>query len=135
MVDPDLVVVQKLTGVAGLAAGVDLFRGRVRPAAAGVPVRAVFVEAQGGARNSRYLGTGRSVRDLSVQVRVRSEAGDSAGGRDLAVLVHAALDHVYQGLPTGYLDLRCDQPFPIELDQDELGAHEFSVNVTARFVG
>jgi hypothetical protein len=95
----------------------------------------VFCEPLGGALNSRAMGTERKRRELGVAVRVRSEAGDSAGGRELAVAVHQALDHKTAELPDGYVDVRCDQPFPIQLDQGELGAHEWSVNVTLRYSG
>lgn len=136
MTDPDAVVVARLVAAGlQLVSGTNIFRGKVRPAATGVPVRAVFVEAIGGARNARFLGSaGKKLREYSVTARVRSETGDSAGGRTLAHGVHAALDHVLAP-DVGYVDVRCDQPCPVELGQDELGAHEWSVNVTLRYAG
>lgn len=136
MTDPDQVVVTRLAGAGlSLTEGTNLFRGQVRPAGAGVPVKAVFVEAIGGAVNARFMGSaGKKLREYSVTARVRSDVGDSAGGRTLALQVHAALDHILAPA-TGYVDALCDQPCPVELGQDALGAHEWSVNVTLRYAG
>lgn len=136
MIPPDQVVVERLAAAGlGLTEGTNLFRGRLLAAGGGVPTRAVFALASGGRVNSRFLGSSKKVRELSVAIKVRSDAEDFAGGEDLAAQVLEALDHVATGLPAGYLDLRSDQPFPTELGQGENGAHIWGVNITLRYVG
>jgi hypothetical protein len=136
--DPEIDLAAYLNGKTGsqsavtLAEGTNLFTGPVRPVETGMPAEAVFVLNGGGPPAMPYFSSPISDRQSGVQVRVRSNPGDYAGGselaRDLFALVHEA--------PlSGYTYVLARQSEPNYLSQDDQGCHEWSINAIARWQG
>jgi hypothetical protein len=132
---PETDVVDRLdSAVAALnksGASRNLFPGKVEPPGDYVPHQAVFVMASGGPAPLAYAG-GSAVEldEPSVQVRVRSNPGDYAGGYALRTSVRNALHH--QPLTADYIDIGLLQE-PLYLGEDEAGHHEWSINLKLQF--
>lgn len=124
---PDTDVVALLTGSLGLVAGTNLFAGPVRAPGTGVPDKAVFVLATGGAPPIPYMdGTLQDYQRSIVQIRVRSDLEDFPTGQTLARSVR---DFLHKITGTSYTDIRVRETEPNYLGPDELGHHEWSVNL------
>lgn len=124
--EPDAALVAQLdTAIASLTAGTNLFTGRPRPPATGMPRVGVFVEVQGSPVNVPYMGAAKTYRIYDLQVTVRSEAGDYAGGLALA---RSCRDALHITTPTGYVSCRVQgEPYPV--GQDEAGSDLFTLHV------
>ncbi len=107
--------------------GTNVFEGPVRAAKNGIPAEAIFVVPYAGAlpQLQRGVATPTEIRQHRLQVRVRSDQEDYAGGQSLARDVLSEMSH---NPPAGYHDVRPLQPHPIYLRKDEQGLHEFAVN-------
>lgn len=119
--------------IAGLTLGTNLFTGLEKPAApdAGVPHAAVFVVAYGGSDVVPYMGQTEKLdgRDFRVQVLIRSDVDDEAGGLTMARAIMVATNRITTGLPTGYFSLRSLQPCPAPLGRDNGEHYTYTVNV------
>jgi hypothetical protein len=115
-----------------LTVNVDLFaspeRADTRVAAGGVPAQAVFCLESGGDPPAAYVdgGSGLNLRVHAVQIIVRSNPRDYAGGKSLANSVRNA---VHEAPIAGYLDVRVREAQPNYLGEDEKGCHRWSINV------
>lgn len=142
MATPDADVVAKLVanspGGVALTSGTNIFRGPLRPAStsapgpSSIPTKAVFVLATGGPPPSPYLGSGLNVYESNVQVMVRSELADFAGGQTLA---RACITVLQQAIPSGYISFLVVESEPNYLGADAQGCHLWSVNLTATWQG
>ena len=129
MSTPDVDVAARLVAAGiGLTLGTNLFRGKERPPAApGIPHKAVFCLASGGAGPQAYAdGTALQLRYPSVQVFVRSDPNDFAAGQTLARAVRDALHHA---TVAGYVNVEVVESEPNYLSEDEQGHHLWTVNV------
>jgi hypothetical protein len=126
-VTPELAVVTLLDALAALTRKVNLFEGPVRAQSATVPHQAVFVLPSGGPAPEAYAdGTTTERRYSAIQITLRSDPKDYAGGWVLARQVKAALHHA---TVTGYVDIRAMQSEPIYVGPDEADRHLWSVNL------
>lgn len=147
MPTPDADVVAKLlasTPVGGVtlaqppSSSANLFMGPVRPASGAqpgpnsIPTRAIFCLATGGPPPDPYLGSGLNLYESNVQVRIRSEQSDFAGGQTLA---RACIPVLQQAIPSGYISFLVQEAEPNLLGQDNQGAWEWSLNVRCRWQG
>jgi len=124
---PEVSVISLLDALWTLARGTNLFSGPVRQQSTSVPHQAVFVLPSGGPAPDAYSdGTVIEMRYSAIQVIVRSNPKDYAGGQVLARQVRDALHHV---AVTGYVDIRAMQSEPIYIGPDEADRHLFSVNL------
>jgi uncharacterized protein DUF3168 len=129
MADLDLEVVNRLAAAGlGLTAGVNLFRGKVQPADTRVPARAVFVLLLSGEANAPYMGNASDWQVHSVQVRVRADAEDFAGGQQLGRAVVAALHRA--ALPS-YAFTLVDSPAAEPIGHDAQSLPEWSLHCRA----
>ena len=91
----------------------------------------LYVFSMGGPGPVPYLGGGVvSDYDATVQVRVRSPAGDEPAGMALA---RAVRDALHCKPPAGYYDLRADTTDPLYLGSNPSGQHEWSVPFSLRW--
>jgi hypothetical protein len=127
----DLVTVLAAAGL-GLVPGTNIFRGPPRAPSAGVPSKAVFCLGTGGYPPRPFVdGSGLCVRQPTVQITIRSDAEDFAGGEALARDVSNA---VHMHPPAGYGDVLVRESEPTYLGQDEAGRHLWSINAEMRHI-
>lgn len=69
---------------------------------------------------------GPDIKRASVQVRVRSNVNDFAGGQQKARAVWSALQ---RAVLAGYMSITARESEPVYLGQDDTEHHEWSVNV------
>lgn len=130
---PDAAVVTHLAAAGlGLTAGTNLFRGTMRPVAAGVPALAVFVAETGGPPPVPYIdaAVNGDTWHFDVQVMIRGNRETTAAARTLARNIRNSL---HRATITGYLSVVAQQSAPTPLGFDESERPLFSVNV--RLVG
>jgi hypothetical protein len=125
--DPSLVVRNRLNGSSSLVTDTNLFAGPIRPS----PLAGVWCLATGGLAPEPFLGVDKDFRQKTVQVRVRSNPGDFAGGETLAV---ACFERLHKHIPSGWIDLLVREPWPTYIGQDANECHEWSLNVDCRIV-
>lgn len=124
---PDLDMLAELTGNYSLTSGTNLFAGPVVVVATGVPDKAVFILATGGAPPQPFIdGSGQDYCRSAVQIRIRSTTEDFPGGQTLARNVR---DFLHKRVVSGYVDIRAREAEPNYLGPDEQGHHEWSVNL------
>ncbi len=118
------------TNSTALTLGTNLFVGPVRPYSTGMPVKAVFVLANGGREADRTLGstTTIEVRHPAIQIRTRSTS--FASGESLAQTIHSTLQSAQ---PSSYMDVYSRQSAPAFIEQDERGHYHFSDNFVATY--
>lgn len=125
---PDADVVTELAAAGlGLVAGVNIFRGPMRPAVAGVPVKAVFVAETGGPPPVPYIdaATHGDTWTFEVQVMVRGSREKFAETRTLARDIRDAL---HRASIAGYLSVVAIQSGPVPLGFDGNECPLFSIN-------
>lgn len=132
-----LVAATPLSGVTLVAAptsGGNVFVGPPQPVGGSVPARALFCLCYGGtAPPMPYLdGSNQDWHQSRVQVTVRSEQGDFAGGEALA---RAALDVLHRNGASGYTWVKALDSEPTYLAKDEQGCHRWTVNVELGWKG
>jgi hypothetical protein len=131
--EPDAAVADLLaTAGIGLTKGSNLFRGPVRPDLFGVQNKSVFCLATGGPINQRLLGNQQGYTVKTVQVRLRSRAGDFDGGQLLGRQIRDAL---HGKVTTDYLAVLVREPEPNYLGQDADDRYDWSLNVELHRVG
>lgn len=125
---PDSAVASLLVTAGQGVLGSTLFLGPVRPPSAGVPHKAIFCLATGGASPLTHSmnNAGPDIKRASVQVRVRSNVNDFSGGQTVARAVWSALQ---RAVFAGYMSITCRESEPVYLGQDDTEHHEWSVNV------
>ena len=107
-----------------------LFIGGAKDPSAYIPNKAVFIMQHGGAAPHGYMDGGDTdYRRVRVQVQVRSETDDYAGGKSLAESVLAALHRAHFGSP-GYVRVTVDTSAPLYWGRGEKEHHDWSVNAT-----
>lgn len=130
MSNPDLdLATQIVARTSGHALGVDVFAGKLKEESAAIPSQSVFCLEREGDVPIDYCDGGATSPQLyqpRVQILVRSNPGDFAGGRTLAHAVYAAIhDHP----PAGYFECRAQQSTPLYVNEESNGAHIWSINV------
>lgn len=142
MASPDTAIVTHLAAaglglVAAPASTANLFAGQVLPPTTGapdepqsIPHEAVFCLATGGPRVENYNANnaGPSTKWLTVQVRIRSAAGDQAGGITLARAVWTAL---HRAALSGYISCECRDAQPVSMGRDDTEHFHYAINVVA----
>lgn len=127
---PDADIAARLdTALGSLTLGVNLFRGKEQPySSTGIPHQAVFCLATGGPAPEAYLfgGTGVELRYPAVQILVRSNPRDFAGGQ---ALVRTIRDAVHHATIAGYVEVRVAETEPNYVREDDEGHHAWTINV------
>lgn len=132
-----LVAASPVGGVALVLApssGANVFVGPAQPVSDSVPAQAIFCLGYGGtAPPMPYMdGTGQDWRQSRVQVMVRSEQGDFAGGETLA---RATLQALHRRSVSGYTWVVSLDSEPTYLSKDEQGCHRWSCNFELAWKG
>lgn len=125
---PDADVATLLAGAGlGLVVGVNLFRGPMRPAVAGVPTKAVFVAETGGPPPVPYIDAAANgdTWTFEIQVMVRGDRESFAAARTLARSIRDAL---HRASISGYLSCVALQSGPTSVGFDGNECPLFSVN-------
>jgi len=118
------------TGIGALTLGTNLFTGPLRPAGNKIPGKAVFVMASGGPQPRSYSdgGSGHTLREPSVQILCRGEAGVGALS-DAQTLADLVFNAVEKFKPAGAIGAFTVESSPNYVGTDEQGRHIFSVNL------
>jgi hypothetical protein len=127
---PDAAIVTLLdaiTSPVALVPNVNLILGPILPPAATVRGKCVFVTATGGPDNYRYCGVAHDHQRATVQVSIRADVADYAGGQALARACWSACH--CPTLPSGYTDVQVREPDPYYLRMDASGFHLWAFNV------
>lgn len=93
-----------------------------------IPQQCVFVLPFRGATDEPWGGGG-GIKKPSAQVWVRGSANNYEAARDLAFTIFELLD---KRPPPGYFECRALFSGPEYIQQDELGCHEFLINLDLR---
>lgn len=93
-----------------------------------IPQLCVFVMPFRGSTDEPWGGGG-GIKKPSVQIWIRGKANDYESARDLAFAIHDGLD---KRPPPGYFECRSLYSGPEYIRQDELGCHEFLINLDLR---
>ncbi len=125
---PDTDLVTLIDGqIATLTSGTNLFRGKRRPVGTNVPAEAVFCLIDGGPPTQAYAdSTAIEQRHSAVQVSVRSDKDDYAGGLTLARQVRDAVNHA---TVVDYIDIRIGASEPNYIGEEDPGYHLWTINV------
>lgn len=129
------VATQIAATVPALTLGVNCFHGPVREADAdlaapgAIPHEAVFCLGTGGLVDEPFQDGGlkTALKRPAVTIRIRSNLDDFDGGLSLANDVFDAIDKTP---PTGYIEARAANSQPNYLRQDDVGHHEWTINVS-----
>lgn len=127
---PGIDLVDHLATALSLTAGTDIFDGRVRAPGRGVAEKAVFVQPTGGPPPQALSGQTVAIRRSALQVRVRGDQEDYAGG---LVFARSVRDAIQYAPIAGYIDVRIQDQEPIPLPQDDEEHHEWTINVEMSF--
>lgn len=128
---PEAAVATKVANALGSGWAVDtnVFASLEVPKGAGVPQRAIFCAAYEEAVTP-FIGVAQDLYEPRVQVLVRSERGDQAGGLAAARSVR---DSLHRAELDGYFSaLVLSGPIPLGRGDDE--SYRWSVNVQLRYV-
>lgn len=129
MSTPDTDIVNHLDSALGtLTKGTNLFRGPVRPVSSYIPGEAVFCLSVVGFRPLAIIGQTLSNYSKQVQIRIRSDKNDYAGGYTLAKSILTTL-HFASVTGDNYYDVRVREDEPGYLGVNEDDYHEWSLNV------
>lgn len=128
---PDLdVAVQLASSGLGLTLGTNLFWGKLREVdpGTGISSTAVFVATRLSPAPENYCDGQRlpQAREPQLQIMVRSNPQDFAGGQALARGVKDALHDIAL---SGYDACRITQAEPVPIGETDSGEHLFSLNV------
>jgi len=112
--------------------GTGIFIGPTRAPATGLPAVAVFVLPTGaGPPVAPYLGTSTDWHEVALQILVRSAANSYAAGRTKAAACRTALHRLALG--ASYTLCMVRETEALYLGRNELGHHEFAINVRVGF--
>jgi hypothetical protein len=93
-----------------------------------IPERCVFVLPTRG-NTAEVWGGGGGIRRPAIQIWVRGAKNNWDDAYQLAVSIHNALE---QRPPAGYFEARALFSQPEYMQQDEMGCHEFVINLDLR---
>jgi hypothetical protein len=126
MANPDADMVTRLSALAALTSGVNLFRGKMRRDGH-VPQLCVSVLSSGGPAPIAYAGGTTTERRFdSLQIIVRANRDAFQSGQELAKSVYA---QAHRAPLSGYLDVRATTAAPLYLGEDAAKTHEWSINL------
>ena len=116
-----------------LSGAYTTYIGPVRPAEPPtIPHQAIFMMRSGGLAPSPYMdgGSGTDYKMVRLQFHIRGEPDDYIGAYGIAQSVWAAMQKVPSASLFSNVRCTCDQSAPMYLGRDDLGCHEYTVNVT-----
>ena len=128
--NPEVDLVDHLATALTLVAGTSIFDSPVRASGNGVAEKAIFVAPSGGPAPQALAGQSLAFRRSFLQVRVRGDQQDYAGGLAFA---RSARDATQYAAIAGYTDVRIQETEPIYIGQDDQDRHEWTINVEMSF--